>query len=618
MSARGDMSKERRFTFLRGAIGLRHVWITMTMLATCSGVGVAQMPASVATPSTSSSSAAQGAAEPLSQAVRELSDQVRALRASMAEMRADSARSEEETRELRRELDELRAATLDRRPVVTEAVVRTESRSSSTPAGATMGGVLREVLGLPQRDSQQYPQHDNVHDGVQRDSVAGLQAQSSQEQSMVAGAQAGTSSSTSNTSSVTPDDQKKTGRPATIEEEYELLSGKVDDQYQTKVESASKYRMRISGIVLTNVFSNQGQVDNIDIPELAYGRQPGDTGGSFGATLRQSQLGFEVFGPRVAGARTRADLSVDLAGGFPEQPNGIESGLMRLRTATMRMDWDNTSVVVGQDGIFFSPNSPTSFASLAQPALSYAGNLWSWVPQIRVEHRFAVTDSSSWLVQGGILDPVSGEVPGTGTYRSAGPGEASRQPAYGTRIAWTHDISGQPLRLGAGGYYSRQDYGFDRNVNGWAAMADVQVPFGSKFELSGKFYRGRALGGLYGGLGQSVLFNGMDTGDPYTKLIGLNTVGGWAQLKYRPATKVEFNAAFGMDNPFAKDLEYFPYPYSYLDAGLARNHAGFVNFIYRPRSDLLFSAEYRRILTDSIGNGDWNAGHLNLSMGVLF
>jgi len=392
----------------------------------------------------------------------------------------------------------------------------------------------------------------------------------------------------------------------------------VDDQYQTKVESASKYRMRISGIVLTNVFSNQGEVDNIDIPELAYGRLPGESGGSFGATLRQSQLGFEVFGPRVAGARTRADLSVDLAGGFPEQPNGIESGLMRLRTATMRMDWDNTSVVVGQDGIFFSPNSPTSFASLAEPALSYAGNLWSWVPQIRVEHRFAVTDSSSWLVQGGILDPVSGEVPGTGTYRSAGPGEASRQPAYGSRIAWTHDISGQPLRLGAGGFYSRQDYGFDRNVNAWAAMADVQVPLGSKFELSGKFYRGRALGGLYGGLGQSVLFNGPDTDEAYTKLIGLNTVGGWAQLKYRPATKLEFNAAFGMDNPFAKDLEYFPYPYSYLDAGLARNHAGFVNFIYRPRSDLLFSAEYRRILTDSLGFGDWNAGHLNLSMGVLF
>jgi hypothetical protein len=587
------MSEVRVFALLRQWIGPHGACVAIVLILSASWTAesVAQngtapsLSSSLPAPSASSSSSQ--AADPLGPAVRELSEQVRELRASMAEMRADSARSQAETRELRRELDELRAATLDRRPVVTEAVVRTESKSTSTLSSATLAGALHALVSPAQ------------HDGTQ-DSAAGPQEQSSQYQT------------------VNPDDQKKTGRPATIEEEYELLSGKVDDQYQTKVESASKYRMRISGIVLMNLFSNQGEVDNIDIPELAYGRLPGDSGGSFGATLRQSQLGFEVFGPRVAGARTRADLSLDLAGGFPEQPNGIESGLMRLRTATMRMDWDNTSVVVGQDGIFFSPNSPTSFASLAEPALSYAGNLWSWVPQIRVEHRFAVTDSSSWLVQGGILDPVSGEVPGTGTYRSAGPGEASRQPAYGSRIAWTHDISGQPLRLGAGGFYSRQDYGFNRDVNAWAAMADVQVPLGSKFELSGKLYRGRALGGLYGGLGESVLFNGPDTGEAYTKLIGLNTVGGWAQLKYRPATKVEFNAAFGMDNPFAKDLEYFPYPYSYLGANIARNHAGFVNFIYRPRSDLLFSAEYRRIATDSLGFGDWNAGHLNLSMGVLF
>jgi len=34
---------------------------------------------------------------------------------------------------------------------------------------------------------------------------------------------------------------------------------KVDEQYQTKVESASKYRMRLSGIVLLNLFSNWGR-----------------------------------------------------------------------------------------------------------------------------------------------------------------------------------------------------------------------------------------------------------------------------------------------------------------------------------------------------------------------
>ncbi len=376
--------------------------------------------------------------------------------------------------------------------------------------------------------------------------------------------------------------------------------------------------MRISGIVLMNLFSNQGTVDNIDLPMLAYPRQPGESGGSFGATLRQSELGFEVFGPRVAGARTKADLQLDLAGGFPSVPNGIDSGLMRLRTATMRMDWDNTSLVVGQDGLFISPNSPTSFATLAVPALSYAGNLWSWVPQVRVEHRIALSETSSVLFQGGILDPLTGETPTASPYRGPGPGESSRQPAYGTRVAWTHDFFGQPLRIGVGGFYSRQDYGYARTVDAWAAMTDLELPLGSRFSISGKLYRGRGLGGLYGGLGQSVLFSNSDTANQYTQLVGLNSVGGWAQLKYRPARKIEINTAFGMDNPYAKDLDYFQYPQSYAGAPLPRNRAGFANVIYRPRSDLLFSAEYRQMETNSIATGLSGAGHLNLMMGVLF
>ena len=523
----------------------------------------------------------------LSQALRELSDQVRELRTSVAEIRADSERSHAETRELRRQLNELRAASKNPKPELLEAVVRTAASALEVSPSA----------GQQDNNSSQEASSQQASQGQ------ALPERTSSEQSSPANGQEG---------------QKKSGRAATLDEEYDLLAGKVDDQYQTKVESASKYRMKISGIVLMNLFSNQGVVDNIDLPEVAYRRQPGESGGSFGATLRQSEIGFEVFGPRVAGARTRADLQLDLAGGFPAEPNGINSGLMRLRTAAMHMDWENTSVVVGQDGIFFSPNSPTSFASLAEPALSYAGNLWGWVPQVRVEHRFNVSESSNVLLQGGILDPVSGEVPTFGTYRQGGPGEASRQPAYGSRIAWTHDISGHPLRLGVGGYYSRQDYGYDRNVDGWAVMSDLEVPLGSKFSVSGKFYRGKALGGLYGGLGQSVLFNNNEPGEPYTQLIGLNTVGGWTQLKYRATTKIEFNAAFGLDNPFARDLEYFPVPFSYGPVVLARNHSGFANVIYRPRSDLLFSAEYRRIETDAITSPNWNAGHLNLMMGVLF
>jgi regulator of replication initiation timing len=564
--AGGDMSTTRWFDGLR--------WMTLLGVMMWTAFSIAQEAANRAEPPSP-----KPLSNPVSDSVRELREQVRELQAAVAGMRSDWQRARAETAELRRELDEIRtrevrAETTPRNAVVRDAVEKSEI--SNSEGAARLQDSLRNFLpsGAPQ-DEEQVPKHE--------------------------------------------EDRQEGGHAASLEEEYQLLSGKVDDQYQTKVESASKYRLRLSGIVLMNLVSNQGTVDSIDLPLLAYARPAGDSGGSFGATLRQSEIGFEAFGPTVAGARTRADLQLDLAGGFPSVPNGVNSGILRLRTGTMRMDWTNTSVVVGQDGIFFSPNSPTSFASLAVPALSYAGNLWSWVPQIRVEHRVAVGEISSLMLQAGILDPLSGEVPAAGSYRQAGPGASARQPAYGTRIAWTRNVFGQPLRVGVGGFYSRQDYGFSRTVDAWAAMTDLELPLSRQVSLSGKLYRGKALGGLYGAFGQSALFSG-DPALASTEVHGLNSVGGWAQLKYRPASKWEFNAAFGMDNPYATDLEYFPYSQLYGggNATLARNRGSFVNMIYRPRSDLLFSAEYRHLTTYTINNGGNNAGHLNLMMGVLF
>ena len=553
-----SMSATRGFELLR--------WATLIGVMAWTATSSAQEAANRAEPPSPGS-----LSDSSSDSVRELREQVRELQAAIAGMRSDWQRARSETAELRRELDEVRAATGPRNAVVTDAVAKSEVTRTEAAAGSS-------------QDSSQ---------NVLQNDAAGNQEEDQKE------------------------DQKKGEHAASLEEEYQLLSGKVDDQYQTKVESASKYRLRLSGIVLMNLVSNQGWVDNIDIPTLAGAKPPGDSGGSFGATLRQSEIGFEAFGPNVAGAKTRADLQLDLAGGFPSVPNGINSGLLRLRTGTMRMDWTNTSVVVGQDGIFFSPNSPTSFASLAVPALSYAGNLWSWVPQIRVEHRVVLGEESSLTFQGGILDPVSGEAPQGGFYRQAGPGELSRQPAYAARIAWTHDVFGQPLRVGFAGFYSRQDYRFSRTVDGWAGMTDIELPLSHQFSLSGKLYRGKGLGGLGGGIGRSALFSG-DPALASTRVQGLNSVGGWAQLKYRPSNKLEFNAAFGMDNPYASDLKYFKYAQAYGDPTLARNQGSFVNMIYRPRSDLLFSAEYRHLTTYTITEGGNSAGHLNLMMGVLF
>jgi hypothetical protein len=492
-------------------------------------------------------------------AVRELQQQVSELRAAVAEMRSEAAQYRTETAEFRRELQTLRGQS----SVAAQSYVAEPGPEPSAAAG-----------GITPHPEQ-----------------AGLIEQ----------------------------------RVASLEETTQLLNSKLEDQYQTKLESASKYRVRLSGIVLMNLFSNRGTTDNQDIPSIVTGPNQGN--GNFGATLRQSEIGLEAFGPTIAGAKTSANLQADFAGGFPNTWNGVNSGIFRLRIASMRMDWANTSVVVGQDDLFISPLSPTSFASLAVPAFNYAGNLWAWTPQVRVEHRFNLSDTESITLQGGILDNLTGEfpanlysrIPVSGTYfRAPGPGESSAQPAYGVRTAWTTAFLGRPLTLGAAGYYSRQDCGFGHDTDGWAGMTDWEIPLAANLSLSGEFYRGRAIGGIGGGISQSVLFVGRP-GIASTAVRGLDSRGGWSQLKFRATSKLEFNAGFGIDAPTSAEVRSAAISEIYgVGPLMTQNRSGLVNFVYRPRSNLLFSTEYRHLQSYQLYSVNNSAQQVNMMMGVLF
>ena len=170
--------------------------------------------------------------------------------------------------------------------------------------------------------------------------------------------------------------------------------------------------------------------------------------------------------------------------------------------------------------------------------------------------------------------------------------------------------------VGAGGYYGRQDWGLSRTVDGWAGTADVTLPLGKLFEFTGEFYRGRAVAGLGGGIGQSVLLNGSFVA-PTTAFRALDSMGGWAQLKFKPKANFEINAALGLDNPFAGELRQYTshsiYPNIYV-----RNLTPLINFIYQIRSDILFSTEYRHLQTSVLDGGSNSANHVSLSLGYIF
>lgn len=401
---------------------------------------------------------------------------------------------------------------------------------------------------------------------------------------------------------------------ADLREDENLLETRVGQLYQTKVESGSKYRVRLSGLVLFNTYMNRGTVDTIGVPNLAVPTPPGQSGGSVGATFRQSLFTLQAFGPEVAGARTSGEVQFDFYGGFSRTLDGYVMGLARLRTANIEFDWKNWSLRLMQDKPFIAPLSPTTLAALGTPEFAYSGNLWTWTPQIVAERSWQLTDNVKPHLQFGMLDPFDGEIPQSFFLRKPEAGELSRTPGIGARQSLDFPIGKQTATVGAGGYFARQDYDYGRVLDAWAATLDWNLPFGEHWALSGELHRGRGLGGLWGAVGTSVVYIGPDA-DPSSSVVGVNTVGGWTQLKFKPASKWEMNGAFGEESPFAADLlqntnpDYQP---------VLRNWTTMVNVIDRPRSNLMLSLEYRHLNTVLFSGQTRTAEQINLGVGVAF
>lgn len=382
-----------------------------------------------------------------------------------------------------------------------------------------------------------------------------------------------------------------TAAPASLEEIRErqaIDESQIATHEVTKVETESKFPLKVSGLFLFNGFVNTRAVDVTASPAYAVSG-PGSTG----LSLRQTVLGLDARGPHLAGATSHADLRVDFfANG--QQSNYAASGLLRLRTAHAELNWKNTNAFFQLDRTLLEPNEPSSLVAIAQPELAWAGNLWSWNPQIGVTHQFTISDSSRFQAEAALIDTSDPQPPGsTATPPVISQSERSRWPGTEGRIAFLRGDADTGLEIGAGGYFSPHRTGNGDKYDAWAGTMDLRLSLARNFELTANAYRGQALAGLGGG--GYVNYYYVDSAE-YAR--ALDDVGGWTQFKAKAGQRVEMNAGFGTDNPFAKEI-YQAMSFSNSSyAGLARNRSVFSNVIYSPSAYLLFSLEYRRLWTD--------------------
>lgn len=396
-----------------------------------------------------------------------------------------------------------------------------------------------------------------------------------------------------------------------LQDETEVLQAQVKQHDQTKVETSSKFPLRINGALLVTSTFNSANADDFNLPIIAVPNVPDTGNGSLSTTASQSILGFDASGPRLWGAKSYADLNVDFWGGSSTANYTSAAGGLRLRTLHARLEWPNRSLGVALDRPLISPWQPTSWVTVAVPALAWSGNLWTWAPQL-VFRQSAILNHLEFGM--GLIDPPSPNSYTQGQTGQPSASERSKQPGYESRIGFTSSVADRPIHIGAGGYYSRQSYAYGHNVDAWAASGDWDVALHRMLRVSGEVYRGRAIGGLGGGTFKDYVSSAAEH-----YLDGLNAAGGWAQAKVTFSSEFEANVSAGLDNAYAADLRdsdqatgqgYY--------AGLARNATLVANLVYRPKTYLLLSTEFRRIDSRMVNGQSYQNNVFGVATGYIF
>jgi hypothetical protein len=358
--------------------------------------------------------------------------------------------------------------------------------------------------------------------------------------------------------------------------------------------------IELTGFVLVNGFYNSARVNNSDVPQFADNDPVGL--GAAGGSIRQTRLGVLLTEPKVLSGDFSGEIDVDFFGGQQPSSGGRTFPLLRLRRAVASVTWGNLiprmEFLIGQEAPLVAQPNPRSLAAIGFPEFAGAGNLWLWIPQVRVGGEFGGTGALRVALQGAVL------APGTGAAQTAfttqpDSAERSGRPSLQARlkVAWGPSDDQSEIGLGghAGWFLGRDTLSGDTVLTSRALTADARIHVGV-LEFLGEAFVGKGLAGLGGGaIGQNVGAGG----------VAVRTKGGWGQLNLRPSRQWMVGGGCGLDDPDDADV---------AANGRLKNFVCEGHFEWRPRGPLVFGFAYRRFTT-TYQSGEFRADHINLAAG---
>ncbi len=379
-------------------------------------------------------------------------------------------------------------------------------------------------------------------------------------------------------------------------------------------------RLTPYGIIFFNAYGNSGGTNNADIPLWATS---GDKG-NVSASVRQTRFGVRIDAGNYKGAKITGVLEADFFGGSPAVSIGENFGAVRVRLANVKLDWEKTSLLVGQDWIPFAPNSPVSLADAAIPQFAASGNPWARLPQVKVEHRW---NKVVW--QGAVLAPQTGDSISTANFLlQPNSGASSSVPFFQSRISFNEGnwfSTGKKGNIGLSGHFGRSKVTStsapiaEETINSYGVAFDWNIPLHKRVMLIGETFYGQNLGGFQAGIFQAyntdyaVVENNVLTAKGVR---GIESFGGWTQIGITPdfnKDKLTLYASVGLDDPKNMNLVSFR-PRDFR----SRNFSWALDAIYKFTPQLQFGFEFRQLNTNYTISGKRRANHMNFAGSYSF
>jgi hypothetical protein len=379
----------------------------------------------------------------------------------------------------------------------------------------------------------------------------------------------------------------------TLEEKVDTQGQRIEEQAQTKVESSQKFPITLTGMALVNAFVNSRQNGGADYPTAASAAGGSDRAG---ATVRQSIIGLEYHGPQTFwGGAVHGSLFMDFYQGAAPLEQWI-----RLRTATIRMDWKTRSVKLGVDKPIFNPRDPDSLAQVGVSPLTGAGNLWLWMPQIRLEQDVSLGESSGVKAQVGAVEThETNPYVATG---STGKIEAVRPGIEGRVMAWHKLDDNRRLEIAAG-FHASTTHADGFSIPSNLVSLDWFFNPWKRLEFSGVFFSGQNVSNLGTGVinqGYYIYYNSAEA---------IDSAGGWGQITIHTFRRLDFHLFTGQQDYQAGDLR---------QGSVTRNLLFGGNLFFRVAPNVLFGPEITQTRTFYLGEGLRINNHYDMALAYLF